>query len=367
MNFTRTLITGLLLTLTQSAQSADLVSVTVEQQQQLGITTAKPAADSSGTSAAVPAQVVIPPGQERIVASTEPARIVSLEVSTDEEVEQGQVLATLASAAFLTMQKDYLQALTEYNLAASQIKRDRLLADEGIIATKRLQESSTRFNNQKILLQQQESSLQIAGFSAAEIRQLKQSGRLLQTIPLRAPMQGVVLEKMVDVGSQLEAGDPVFRVASLDSLWLEIRVPVEEAAQLNTESVFGVEDRDVSARLLSKSKNVDPESQTLLVRAEITSGDDAVRPGEVVNVRLTGSGESATRLLRLPRNAVVRSADQHYVFVQTSGGFNATPVEIAGYRDDQALISSGLQAEDVIAVTGIISLKAAWSGLGGGE
>ncbi len=331
----------------------------------MGIKLASPTAEGEEEGVPLAATVVIPPGNERVVSSPESARIESLAVAEGDEVAKGQALAVMLSPDLLTLQKDYLQAVAEQALARQQFKRDEQLVSEGIVAARRLEESRTRLSNQSILVEQQASSLRIAGFTDEEIRSLRRTGKLRQRVTLRSPLDGVVLKRMAEVGQQVSSGDMLFRIADLSTLWLQVRVPV--GMQVEKGQKAEVVGRDVTAEVTLIGQSVDPESQTFFVRAKVLDGVQKLRAGEALSVRLSASKPEGADTLSLPRSAVVSSGGMNYVFVKTPTGFEARAVRVAGYAGSQVLIARGLSKQDKVAVAGVAALKAVGLGLGGDE
>ena len=82
----------------------------------------------------LPARVVIPPQQERVVSAPSGGLVTELRVGVGDSVTRGQELATLESPSLISLQRDYLQAGTRLRLAQADLARDRKLFKDGIIA-----------------------------------------------------------------------------------------------------------------------------------------------------------------------------------------------------------------------------------------
>ena len=112
-------------------------------------------------------------------------------------------------------------------------------------------------------------------------------------------------------------------------------------------------------------RTAESESQTVLVRAEVSGGEKCLRPGQYVETRLEmGAGEAR---FRVPDNAVVRHQGEDWVFVHVPQGFRPIPVTVHGNRDGDTVVSGPLAAGQEVAVSGLAAIKGAWSGYGGGE
>jgi cobalt-zinc-cadmium efflux system membrane fusion protein len=126
-----------------------------------------------------------------------------------------------------------------------------------------------------------------------------------------------------------------------------------------------IENTPLNARITQISQNVNPASQSVLVRAVIAGQTADLRPGQHVNVQLLHA--SADKLFRLPITALVSHDGQDYVFVRVPDGFAARPVAVAGKEERQAVIQSGLKGDEAVAVQGVAALKASWVGIGSAE
>ena len=60
------------------------------------------------------------------------------------------------------------------------------------------------------------------------------SRKLDSALVVSAPFNGVVLEQMATAGNRVVAADPLYSIASLKPLWLEIHVPLEQVADIHT-------------------------------------------------------------------------------------------------------------------------------------
>jgi cobalt-zinc-cadmium efflux system membrane fusion protein len=338
------------------------IAVEPAQFETLGITTATltPAATASGTP--LPARVAIPPAQVRVVSAPQAGLVDALLVAVGEAVEEGQVLARLKSPDLLTLQRDYLQTLTRLGLAGSELERDKALFEEGIIAERRLAQKRSRYAELAAQGDQGRQALHLAGMDEASLRRLERERRLTSDLAVRAPLAGVVLEVMASVGERAEPLAPLYRIAHLDPLWLEVRAPLESAEQAAVGTAVTAVDGAVAGRVLLVGREVDPDSQTVLLRAEVTRGAAGLRPGQFVQVRL-GLGQASA--LGAPAVAVARSGGQAYVFRQVSGGFAAVPVQVLSERAGVAVLRGPLAAGERVASGGVAALKAAWLTMGG--
>ncbi len=312
-----------------------------------------------------PAKVVAPANHERLVTSPQPGLLVQLSANIGDTVKKNQVLAQINSPELVALQRDFLTAASEMSLAELDYGRDKKLLDEGVIADRRWHETETVYLSKQAQVNSARQLLQIAGMNEAEIGRLRVSGRLNGLLPIRAPMTGVVLERMVGVGARLDMQAPIYLLADLSELWLEINIPQERVHSLQIGDQALVEHANVAASIRLIGQSVNQDNQTVLARAVIDGNGGGLRVGQSVNVQILQGGPR--RNFKVENSAVAEYEGRHYVFVRNAAGFYATEVAVNGKQEHEALISGPLNGGELIAVRGAAALKAAWLGLGEGE
>lgn len=357
---------AVLLTILTTGVSAndDFISLTQKQQQNLGIEVIQAQSSTTVPVSQVPAIVVIPPAQEYWVSSAQPGRVVRVLVALGDTVEKDQALVEIQSAALLAVQREYLRSLNDFKLAQNQWHRSQSLLDEGIISKRRWLQSQNEYESSQAVVDETKQRLLIAGQSETDINQLARRRRLSNTLAIRAPASGVILERMVSVGQSLDAQAPLFKLADLSHLWLHISLPQEQVQQVSVGDEVVIEAAATQAHISLIGRSVDAVTQSVLLRAVITDSN-ALRPGQKLSVSLSRSTHEP--LLQLPASAIMNSEGQAYVFVQNDPGFELRPVTIKGRQAQSVTISTGISRSDVIAFQGIAALKASWLGMGGGE
>jgi len=347
------------------AIAANDIPMTAKQSQALGIETVALTAPSSAAGNGLPAQVVIPNQQLRIVSAPLAGMVESMAVAVNQPVKKGQTLARLQSPALAELQRDFLQTALQSQLAQSTLNRDEKLFKDGIVAESRYLAARNHAATQAAAANEKRQALRLAGMSNAAMAKLQAGHAIDSALEVSAPIDGVVLEQMVAPGQRVDAAAPLFKVARLSPLWLEIQVPLAQTDGLQPGASVRVPAASASGKVISIGRSVAEANQTVMLRAEITDGADNLRPGQYVEA-VVGFAVGPKQW-SVPNAALVRAENQTYVFVQTTAGYRAQPVKVLGQTAAAATISGELRGNELVVVKGTVSLKAAWQGLGGGE
>lgn len=350
-----------------SAYAADDIHITAKQIQSLGIEVAPLVKQTGATGSGMPAQVVIPNGQVQVVSAPLAGLMQSVTVAANDSVKKGQVLAHLVSPMLIEAQRDFLQTATQSQLSRISLKRDEQLFKEGIIAEGRYLTTKSNAAQAAAGVSERRQALRLYGMSDAAINKLQSSHVMSSTLEIASPIEGVVLEQMVTAGQRVEAAAPLYKVARLSPLWLEIQMPASAASGIVVGAAVNIKAFGSKGKVLSVGRYVGA-NQTVMVRAEITDGIQNLHAGQFVEaVVALAETVSAGKQWHVPSSALARNQEKAFLFVQTPAGFRARPVTILNQSADSSTVSGELKDGDRIAVKGVAALKAAWMGLGGGE
>ena len=365
-----------LFTFTAPARAVDEFAVTLAQMKDLGITLQRLERPTDIQGQAYPARVVLPPAMEQVVSAPLAGLVDRVLVGENDTVRVGQPLLRLVSPELGELQLRLLEAEAKSRLTQKTLQRERSLAAEGIIPERRVQEAEGAAEEAQARLRQAEAALRLAGLDTASIKKIAAGGGLQDGLTLVAKSSGTVMALAVKTGQRVAPAEALMRVADTRQLWLDIQVPADRHAQIDSHGgVITVVGRDAQATPMNLATMVG-DNQTVTLRARVTQGARLLRAGEFVQVQVpfaraaaaqgTGASASAGSVAwAVPVPAVARQGDKAYVFVRTDKGFRAQAVTVLNSAGASVQVQAPLQAGQDIAVTSVVALKAAWLGKSG--
>lgn len=311
----------------------------------------------------LPAKVTIPNKSQRVISIPQDGVIEVMLVAEGDVVKAGQDLAHLNSPQIVAGQNDYLQSLSRLAQSQQEMQRDKSLFDEGIIAERRYRQSLATYQQDKSDVAMYKKRLEMAGMSAEAIRTLDKTRLLNSRLTLTASADGVVMKQYATAGQRLTAADPLYQLAELSTLWLEIHVPLEIANNVEINDRLIICDKSVDGKVIAIGREVHAADQGVLVRAEITQKTEQLTPGEFIEVCFVQPTEKTQ--FEVPRSAVFRNEGLSAVFVKVDGGFMYKNVNIVKDNGDKIVISGDLLPQQMVVISGTATLKAVWLGIGG--
>ncbi len=345
--------------------AGEQIRISEAQINNLGIQIGTPQVIHSLPLLDAPASVIIPPAHEYIVSSTQAGLANQIDVSLGDIVRKGQILMTINSPELLALQQHHLKSMNDLDLAKSKFIRDKKLYHEGVISDKRWLQTQANYQVFKAHLHETRQLLAISGFSKQAIADFEKYKKLQSQLVIRAPISGVVLKRYVKSGQRVDALAPLFQIANLQQLWLDINIPQQSIYQVQIGDRVEVIGLPITAKIFLLGQSVDSKNQTVLVRAEITQGLNLVRVGQTVNTKISKSSDKP--MFKVPNSALATRAGITYIFVRSAHGFNAQPVKVLGRENQATIISAKITPQDNIALQGAVALKANLLGLGGAE
>lgn len=307
---------------------------------------------------------------------------------TGVSVAKGDHLAVIYSPELFSAQVEYLE-------------NRKALADSstGLTAVRQAQQQFVI--NARLKLQE-------LGLTEDQIRTLETSSKADSRQTIYSPQGGTVIEKLAVEGGYVKAGQPIYRIADLTTVWLKVELFPEDAArirfgQLVEARLTSVPDRIFRGRVAFIDPTVNEKKRSVGVRVEFLNEDGQLRPGdyadakifvpvgqqgEVYDAELAGKWISpmhpqiirdapgpcpicgmdlvstskfgyATEQIEqpssmyVPRSALLMAGEDSVVYVETdSNRFEIRPVILGPLLQDRAIIIDGLQPGEKVATSG---------------
>lgn len=270
---------------------------------------------------------------------------------TGDPVEAGDVVlrldATLAQLALAQAEAVRNEALARFSEAERLRDEARRLAQDRFVAAT---ETAAR-----------EAGVQVAaaGLATAEAA-LATAREAVARHDVIAPFSGVISQRLTEAGEWVQTGTPVLGLVDPDALWLDVRAPQEYFSKLSGRvaaqvHVDALENQSLPAQIHARVPVSDPGARTFLLRMVVTDPSPGLVPG--MSARVAMSWTDGARVVRLPRDAIVRFPDGTTTVwvVQSAEGQSTaheTPVTVSRFDDDRVEISAGLSPGQSVVIRG---------------
>ncbi|HSA90908.1 MAG TPA: efflux RND transporter periplasmic adaptor subunit [Burkholderiales bacterium] len=259
-------------------------------------------------------------------------RIERIAFDEGQSVRKGALLATLEAAETRAL---VASARAQAGLDKQRLERAADLQKKGFISQQALDEMQSNYARSAAKLREDEAKL-----AKSEIR---------------APFSGVAGLRQVSEGAFVAAGTDIARLAKIDQLKLDFRVPETYLAQLRpglalTAAVDAFPQATFPGTIYAIEPAVDEQTRTVLARARVANPRLRLRPGMFARVQLTlGARENA---VWIPEEAIVPRGQDSFVFRVVDGKAELVPVQTGTRKVGEVEIMKGIAAGDVVVTEG---------------
>ena len=297
---------------------------------------------------AVPARIVFDEARTSRLGSPLAGRVTAVYVERGQHVKVGDKLFTVSSPNLAELRADLSKASVEQGTAKINYDRVKALVDAGSLPAKEMvtaQQEVAEANLAVQLANQKLSSLKVTGGGEAA------------TFTMTAPRDGVVVEKTLNVGQNVDSSSTSqMAIADLSDVWVVADLFENDVGALapgaKAKVVVGTTELDGAVDQVSAV--VDPDRHTVPVRVRLENIDGNLRPNAYAQIKFY---DPTSAKVSLPSSAVMSDGAQTYIYVKEKSGALKKRIVVAGSANGGKMqILQGVEPGDQVVVQGGILL-----------
>jgi multidrug efflux pump subunit AcrA (membrane-fusion protein) len=327
------------------------------------------------------------------LSSRLPGTVWQVEKNVGDRVRAGEILALVDAVEVGRAKTELIQALTQEELQRKVVNRLDSLSSEGVVAGRQAQAAQAEYAQARARLLSAQQTLanlglpvnieQLRGLSnetlaqhlrslgvpESIVRHLSQDETTANLLPLKAPLDGIVVARQVVAGEVMDISRVLFQLADTSRMWLTLSVPLEEAGKLALGQPVRFRPdgnhADVSGTLVWISTTADQQTRMVTARAELSNPKGQLRN------ETFGSGRIVLReereAITVPNEAIHWEGCCNVVFVRDKGYFDSEgspkvfhvrTVRLGAKTEKFTEIVAGVLPGEVIAAKGSDVLRA---------
>jgi RND family efflux transporter MFP subunit len=272
----------------------------------------------------------------------------------DEQIRQAKANLEQTRAAVDEAEASYQKGKADEDLARVTAERWSALVTKGAVSRQendqyQLQYRSLTANTEAL---EQAITVQRSNVAAAEAN-LSRLDKIQSYRLVKAPFDGVITQRNVDVGALVNAGNTLlFRIAQTATLRTYVNVPQTNASEVRVGqparlSVSNLPGRQFTGTVARTANALDPASRTLLVEIHVPNPDGALLPGLYARVDLISNRPDAP--LSIPSDAlIVRGDGTAVAVVREDHTVHLQKIEVGRDYGDHLEVIRGLRAGQLI-------------------
>ena len=342
----------------------------------VAVTLTKDAADRSGivvTEVSMQAATnglrvpgVVEPNAYRQVSVTPlvGGRVVAVSAQLGDHVRKGRRLAQVYSPELAEARTKYVAAKAMLDAHDRELQRTAKLVEIGAASRQELERIHAEHAAQSADVDSARSRLELLGADPDV------SGQAGATATVAAPIDGVVTERVANVGLNIDPATKLFTIVDLSHVWIVADVyerdlqRVHEGARA-TVTTTAFTDRPIQGRIAFIDPQLNAASRTAKIRVEVANPRGDLRPGMYADVTIETA--AAAPVLAVPKEAIQTVGDRQVVYVAASNDavtFAERDVRLGSAVGEQVEVLSGLSPGERIVSKGSFSVRAEAERLG---
>ncbi|HEV2176520.1 MAG TPA: efflux RND transporter periplasmic adaptor subunit [Terriglobia bacterium] len=285
--------------------------------------------------------------------------VVQIMAAPGDTVRKGQPLLDVSSPDFATLRQTYLKTKDALALAEKNNTRAKDLYAHHAIAEADLQAADSARNQAAADFQAAAQSLRVLGISQPDGMA---ADAATPEIPVRAPIGGEVVERLVGPGQVIQGGQTqCFTISNLRTVWVLANVYQHDLGSIHLGDAVEIQTdayREVfHGRISYIAPALDPNTRTLQVR--IVTDNPGGKLKNNMYVTATVQAGAIQNAIAVPDAAILRTAENHpFVYVESGANqFGQRLVDIGESQNGKTEITSGLAAGDHVAADGSLFLQ----------
>ena len=310
--------------------------------------------------------VDLPPESRATVSTQLPGVLRRIVAERGQAVQVGEVLAEITGLEIQNLQLQFLKAHLRSELLQALLTSRRQLNAERNLAAQQLWQTESQYNAAVNERETARRKLQAIGLSDEDVKTILLEKRVLDSVPVRAPISGTLVRFDKTLGQSLAAQEPLFEIDDLSTVWVEAYLPEREAPHVRIGQRARVRlvaqpDTIFEGTVVRSSRILGAESRTLSAWIELKSASGGqIQRNMLANIALPT--RQATPSLAVPLAAIVQESIRSYVFVQHKDGRFERRLVRTGLADDRFVqVISGLKPGEMTAVHGAADLQTSYA------
>jgi cobalt-zinc-cadmium efflux system membrane fusion protein len=255
--------------------------------------------------------------------------------------------------------EEKIAAQADFQMAETLYLKDKIAVES--LAKKRKATVDLSTEKMKLVTGPAKSKLRLLGVTDAEIETVMKTQVVDPMDSVDATGEGVVVERLVNVGELVDPSKPLFTIGDFHTVWLKADVFEKDISKVKLGQpiellVDSFPDRVFKGRLDYVANQVDSDTRTLAVRAEVANQDLLLKPKMFARMKIIVDKD---RALAIPTAAVQDTRTSKVVYVpKGNNSYEERTVKLGEQSGDYVEILQGLKDGEKVVTKGSFDLRA---------
>ncbi|MCC6722209.1 MAG: efflux RND transporter periplasmic adaptor subunit [Bacteroidia bacterium] len=255
------------------------------------------------------------PNQNRATVTTTNGGIIkSIFIQPGNTVQKGQILATLYNNSFIILQEEYLSTLAKEELARNEYERQKVLKENNASSQKVFQQAEAELKSLRAKKASLQRQLELIGINTSSLN----VDNLQTIINITSPITGSVSEVKVNIGTYVDAFNPIAQIVDNSQLHLDLFVYEKDLKKLEVGQIIHFTltnnpGKEYDAKIFGISNTFEENTKAIAVHASVL-GD---KIGLIDGMGITAIVSLQNALMdAVPTEAIVNYQGSDYIIIE---------------------------------------------------
>lgn len=345
------------------SESSRMVHLTEEQRAPLSITVGEAKKGSAQSVISRPATVEFNADSVVNIGPRVTGKVERNLVDLGERVQKGQKIALMSSTKLGKARANYLTAKARLETEQASYRREKKLFDQDISSEASMLEARARYKEAQAELRAAREKLRLYGVDKSDFEGIDQSDeKPLSYFYLESPISGVLQKRNAVPGQTIGSQETPYHVVNTESVWVNIDayeqdIPYLKAGQAVTIRVRSLPDRTFEGQVIWVSKQLDPKTRTLPVRAVVQNQEGLLKSAMYAQAAIQTKGQKQNALVPVDAVQTIHKESAVFVPAREDGAYRVVSVKTGDENEGMVEIISGLQPGEKVVTNGAFDLK----------
>ncbi|HEA84062.1 MAG TPA: efflux RND transporter periplasmic adaptor subunit [Thermodesulfobacterium geofontis] len=244
------------------------------------------------------------------------------------------------------------KAMAEFKKAERDWKRVKSAFEDKVISEEERDEALYKYETAKANVEYAKARLEQAEINLSYTRVL-------------APEEGIIGERMVDVGNLVTPGTQLVKITKIDPIYVDFSIPENDLLKvgLKISKIKGLPVEVYIEGLPFKFNGyidfvdtvVDEKTATVKARAILKNSEKRLLPGQFVRIAIKGLKRK--NVIFIPQKAVIQTPTGPAVWVAVNGKAEMRFIKLGESTEDCFIVEEGLRPGDIVIVDNLMKLR----------
>lgn len=313
-------------------------------------------------------QIDLPPENQAVISAPLAGIVQALHVEPGQSVKRGDLLVEVGNLVFQQTQIELVRDQLDAKLLEATSKRLNAATrfDSQVITQRRIWEIDSQLRGAINRRDSARRSLLAIGLVDREIDAITDSRTSLVAIPVRSPIDGIVVRIDRALGESVNQEQSLLEIHDLTKPWVKGMLSEIEGTEVPEGTTVRIRfpgnlDLIAEGKVIRSDRIVDESTRTVNVWISMDQTPATVLPKNLL-VRISAILSQGEARVAVPNSAIAREGTRAYVFTQAGDGLISRKRVDLGRSDDRNTeIRGGVSLGEVVAIQGVAELQTTYA------